>query len=164
MVRHHGSMRGRAIPLLIAAALLVFWGYIARWTTFRCEGDACVYREHRVLTFLLPRRTFLNRAALAAHPERLRVKVYDSNHNGADLVMDTADGELRIDEGNTATMNTRADELRTALEGSSLVDASVSPHPFGLSAMGVLAMIVLVGVVRLFKGGTPRPDRNLPHS
>jgi hypothetical protein len=146
-------MRGRAIPLLIAAALLVFWAYTARWTTLRCEGGGCVYSERRVLTFPLPRRTALSRAALALHPERLRVKVYDSNHNGADLVVDTGEGELRVDEGNTATMKTRADEMHAALEGSSLIDASVSPHPFGLIVMSVLGMVVSVGVVRMFKGG-----------
>lgn len=144
----------KAIPLLIAAALFIFWGYTARWTRLRCEGEECVYTERRVLTFPVPRTTILSRAALAAHAERLRVKVYDSNHNGADLVMDTADGALRIDEGNTANMKTRAAELRGALEGSSPIDARVSPHPFGLAAMGVLGAIVLVGVVRLIRGGT----------
>lgn len=143
----------RSIPLLIAAALLVFWGYTARWTTLRCEGDGCVYSERRVLTFPLPQTTILSRKALAAHPERLRVKVYDSNHNGADLVMSAADGELRIDEGSTATMKTRADEFRAALEASSPIDASVSPHPFGLAAMGVLGLVVWVGVVRLIRSG-----------
>jgi hypothetical protein len=148
MIRSPRSKRGKAIPLLIATALLAFWGYIARFTTFRCEGEACVYQERRVLTFLFPRRIVLDRAALAAHPERLRVHVYDSNHNGADLVMDTAEGALRLDEGSTRAMQARADEMRQALGGSSPVDASVSPHPFGLLVMGVLAAVVVVGITR----------------
>lgn len=151
MVLHPGAKRGTSIPLVIAAALLAFWGYTARWSTLRCGGETCVYGERRVLTFPMSRKVILRRALLGAHPERLRVQVYDSNHGGADLVIDTTEGVLRIDEGNTRAMTTRADELRLALGGSSPIDASVSPHPFGLLVMGVLALIVFVGLARFIR-------------
>jgi hypothetical protein len=145
-VNRRGSRLRAVIPLAIMSALLVFWGFTARWTTFRCEREVCSYDERRALTFPFLRRIVLDRAVVAAHPERLRVEVYDSNHGGADLIIETDHGKVRLDEGATATMNARADELRAAFRGSAIIDASVSPHPFGLLVMGVLSVIVVVGV------------------
>ena len=153
-----GSSLRFAVALVVLSTFAVGWSYVAQWTRFDCAGPTCTFEGRRLLTLPMPTSRTVSRTELAAHPERLDLRVVDSNRGTSEIHVHL-DGETSglVYQGWQSDTAAKLDELRRAVASDAIpVHESVSPHPFGFVALGFVVIALIVLVVTRVLGRTKR--------
>lgn len=129
--------------LAVSGGFFVLFAHLARWTTFDCDEDVCVYESRRVLTLPFLQRRTVPRHDLAEQRWRVSSELVDRKAHTADLVVKIDGERLRVEEGGEREMEARVEAFRLELaDRTRPIHASVDPHPFGFLVLGVLSVLV----------------------
>jgi len=153
------SRRRWAAALVVAVGLplALTWAHLARWTTFDCDSTSCTYTSRRLLTFPWVHQRIAPRLEIASRPHAIEVQVIDANRRSCDLVIEVDGERMRVAQGGEGEITERAAELRRDLaDPATPVHASVSPHPFGFVALGVLALLLLAAAREVTRARSSR--------